>query len=202
VNTIQTESGTEVYASRIHEVTDLYISELPNGESDLYDQHAFQGLMRRLNKDIFRAKESRMYDLRTVIDTSNVDEIAEVWDIYTALCNRYRHRITLQRFSIMVGISMVTFHNWETEKYRGQDALHVNTIKRMLTECESSLQDGAYESNAIGCIFGLKAAHGWVEKSPTISQEYIPTNQQQTPEMIMEKYRDVPKPTLIDMEDD
>lgn len=198
-NAIITESG-EVYQSRVHEVTDLYISELPNGEADLYDQHAFQGLMRRLNRDIFRAKESRLYDLRTTIDTSNADELSDVWDLYTGLCNRYHHRVTLQRFSIMVGISMQTFHNWENEKYRNATLSHVEAIKRMKSECESSLQDGAYESNSIGCIFGLKAAHGWVERSATPTEQYLSTMPTQTPEQIAERYRDAEKPSLEIME--
>ncbi len=40
-------------------------------------------------------------------------------------------------------------------------SLHRDTVRKWLTECESTLFDGAVENNSIGCIFALKANYNY-----------------------------------------
>lgn len=192
---VKAENGIEVYTHEIYRILDQYIKEQPDGEEALQDVHCFAGLMKRIAREVFTANANRLYDLRTTINTEDALLISDLWDIYTMLCTKYRHRITLLRFSVMTNISMQTFNNWKHERYRSATNAHVETMKKILTECESSLADGALESNSIGCIFGLKANFSWRETAPAAPEDYI-TTVQSTPEQIRERYKDAKKPEI------
>jgi hypothetical protein len=64
---------------------------------------------------------------------------------------------------------------------------HMETVKKWKTECEQSLVRGATESNKVGCMFLLKAKHGYVETAPLPVANPIQVAQM-TPEQIAQEY--------------
>lgn len=163
-NTIKTSQGIEVYESKIHELADEYICDLDDPESiNNSSKSIFVGMIKYIYINLFKVNP---------LDNSDIESIDKVWDIYTSLCYRYSKRPTIINFSLMVGINNDTFNAWKNGEYRRDGSelgsLHSRTVKKWLTECESSLLDGAIENNSIGCIFGLKANYGYVETAQRI----------------------------------
>ncbi len=199
-NTITTDSGTEVYIHRILEITDDYISRLESPD-DIRDANIFQGLLKEIYVQLFRATEPQRYDLKTTIDTSDIKQLDRIWDLFCAICYKYKHRPTLLRFATMIGISRQTFDDWKNGKNRGANTEYVDTIQKWLTEAESALEAGAIESNSIGSIFALKANFKWRETAPITEQPSDFGRPQSTPEQIAERWRDVKKPEIPVLEE-
>ena len=108
-----------------------------------------------------------LYNCNSILDTSNIELLDSIWNIYTELCYRYGKRPTLLNFSLLVGIGNDVFNSWMRGEYRagenGTSSTYCQTAKKWKRECESSLVDGATEKNSIGCIFALKANYGYSE---------------------------------------
>ena len=68
-------------------------------------------------------------------------------------------------------------------------------VKRWYSVAESALASKAFSENSVGCIFGLKSAHGWQETPQQL--EVLNTIQQETPQQIAERFRDAQKPERI-----
>ena len=179
-NTVRAVDGSEIYETRIHEISDEYIErELPEGETSINNNPSlFTGMIKYIYKRLFKYNPVNNDDI-TVLD--------DIWGIYTELCYKYNKRPTLLNFSLMVGVSNDTFNAWKNGEYRagegGASSAHSLTVKKWLKECESSLVDGATERNSVGCIFALKANYGYTEtpqrivitgaQAPALSQEEI-----------------------------
>ena len=113
MNTITTTDGIEIYTSQIFRVLDEYISEQENGAEDLIkNTTCFSGAIKRIFVEVFRTSEPQQYNRKTRVDTSNVGLLNDLWDTYCEICYRYRHKPTLQRFSVMIGVSEETFNLW------------------------------------------------------------------------------------------
>ena len=82
----------EVYENEIEIYAEDYIKSLAN-EDDIYKVSTFKGMLKHIFKHVFKAKknEKTLYQLKTNIDTSDIDTINEIWDIYTSLCYKYNH---------------------------------------------------------------------------------------------------------------
>lgn len=187
-NTIKTSQGIEVYESKIHELVDEYISDLDNPDDIKTNRGLFTGMIKYLYMQYFKHNS---------LDYNDIELLDNIFNIYTSLCYRYGKRPTLLNFSIMIGISMDTLNSWKREETRGYiyfdsmgdriydfpawrlhhpnedyrqeiSSSHSETVKKWLKECESTLVDGAIESNSIGCIFALKANYGYVETAQRI----------------------------------
>lgn len=168
-NTIKTTDGIEVYESKIYVLCDEYINTL-NNPDDIYNNPSlFTGMLKHIYKYLFKPgkNDKVLYNSNSVLDTSNIELLDNIWNIYTDLCYKYGKRPTLLNFSLLVGISNDTFTTWRQGDFRaeggGTSSLHCRTVKKWQRECESSLVDGATEKNSIGCIFALKANYGYSE---------------------------------------
>ena len=168
-NTIKTTDGIEVYESKIQILCDEYINTLNNPEDIYNNPSLFTGMLKYIYKHLFKPRKNDkvLYNSNSVLDTSNIELLDNIWNIYTELCYKYGKRPTLLNFSLLVGISNDTFTTWRQGDFRaeggGTSSLHCRTVKKWQKECESSLVDGATEKNSIGCIFALKANYGYSE---------------------------------------
>ena len=196
-NTTIASNGAEVYTSRIYEIADEYISNLPD-ENDIYNVSIFSGMLKEINRQLFRATEPKQYNLHTSVNTADIELLNDLWEIYCRLCYQYKHRPTILRYCLMIGISRETIDNWKNGEGRGANPQYIYSIKRWHDECESALQDGAIEGNSIGCIFGLKANFQWRETAP-INPQLITSQGVDTPEEIAARYSGMEKPQLPEL---
>ena len=169
-NTVKNEIGIEVYQTKIHEIVDQYLfQELEDPKDIIGNSALFTGLMKYIYINIFKPDKNtiRYNNANTKLDTKDIDGLNDIWNIYTSLCYRYKKRPTLLNFSVMTGIDNHTFVTWLDGSYRtGTSETGRSwsaTVKSWKSECESTLLDGAIENNSIGCIFALKANHGYTE---------------------------------------
>lgn len=197
-NTITAGNGVEIYTHEILRIADEYISELDSPD-DMKDANTFLGLLKRIYMELFRAVEPQRYALKTTVDTSDVKLLDGIWDIFCSICYRFKHRPSILKFSVMIGVSRQTFFDWKNGKNRGANPEYIYTIQKWLNESETALEAGAIESNSIGCIFSLKANFSWRETAP-IDNLQISETPRQTPEQIAERYQDAVKPDLTKLE--
>lgn len=155
----------EVYENEIEIYAEDYIKSLAN-EDDIYKVSTFKGMLKHIFKHVFKAKKSEktLYQLKTNIDTSDIDTINEIWDIYTSLCYKYNHNPSLLGFSLLTGINDDTFHSWKVGEVRNASSVHSDSVKRWLKECELALADRTSEQNSVGSMFLLKSCYGYSEQ--------------------------------------
>lgn len=177
-NTVRAENGAEIYETKIHYFADEYINNLSDPDSINNNPSLFTGMVKYIYRHLFK---------NNPINNDDIGLIDNIWNIYTELCYKYSKRPTLLNFSLLVGINNDTFNAWKNEEYRrgenGASSEHSRTVKKWLSECESSLVDGATERNSVGCIFALKANYGYTEtpqrieitgaQAPALSQDEI-----------------------------
>lgn len=157
-NTVVAENGAEVYEDKIKYYADEYINTLDDPDSINNNPSLFTGMIKYIYKHLFK---------NYPVNNDDIGLIDNIWSIYTELCYKYSKRPTLLNFSLLVGINNDTFNAWKNGEYRrgenGASSEHSRTVKKWLSECESSLVDGATERNSVGCIFALKANYGYTE---------------------------------------
>lgn len=188
-NMVRAERGIEVYETRIHELADDYINSLDDPEKINNNPSVFTGMIKYIYKHLFKPRKNDkvLYNANTILDTGNIDLLNNIWDVYTELCYKYNKRPTILNFSLMIGVDNRTIDTWRRGEFRagedGASSAHSQTVKKWLSECESSLLDGATERNSVGCIFALKSNYGYTEtpqrieitgsQTPTLSQDEI-----------------------------
>lgn len=169
-NTVKAENGVEVYASKIKEYADEYISRELNNPDDIYNTQCFDGMIDYIYTHVFKPhKGDRIYynTRNTVLDTGDIDTLDNIFRELKLLCGKYKKRITLLRFCTLIGIGNDVISQWISGETRagedGASSAHCQTAKKWKGECESALFSGAIDDNSVGCIFGLKANHGYTE---------------------------------------
>lgn len=159
-NTIMASDGSEVYADKILSYADDYIVTL-NKPEDIYKKQCFAGMIKYIANEI-----------KSMIDTDNLVLLDNLWNIYTSLCYKYNHVITIERYCILININRDTFYSW----YKGETKNHYceelgttrsDTVKKWDRESESSWQDEASTGNP-GPMFVLKSRRGWSEQAPAV----------------------------------
>ena len=160
----------EVYENEIDIYADDYIKSLAN-EEDIYKVSTFKGMLKHIFKHVFKAKKSEktLYQLKTNIDTSDIDTINEIWDIYTSLCYKYNHNPSLLGFSLLTGINDDTFNSWRTGEVRASSG-HSAAVKRWKKECELALADRTSEQNSVGSMFLLKSCYGYSKQLTSLTR--------------------------------
>ena len=179
-NTVNTDTGIEVYENKITELADEYYNSLTDQEKDMFigqNKALFNGMIKYIYINYFS---------KYPLDNNNITMIDKVFNIYTSLCYKYFKRPSLLGFSVLTGICNDTFNAWKNGEYRtGCDKFGSSyslTVKKWLKECELALLDGATEQNSIGCIFALKANYGYTEQPQQIV--ITQADQGKTPEQI------------------
>lgn len=159
-NTVVTGDGSEIYTDEIYTYVDEYISTL-NSPEDIYRKQCFAGMIKYISIKI-----------KSLVDTDNLVLLDNLWNIYTSLCYKYNHVITIERYCILININRDTFYSW----YKGETKNHYceelgttrsDTVKKWDRESESSWQDEASTGNP-GPMFVLKSRRGWSEQAPAV----------------------------------
>ena len=164
-NTIKDHDGntTDVYADYIQLYVQEYINTVLNDIDDIKRKQCFAGMIKYVAKKI-----------APMVNTDDLVMLDNLWDIYTGLCYRYNHVITIERYCILIGIARDTFYSWYKGEYRNDycpelGATRSDVVKKWDREPESSWQDEATTGNP-GPMFVLKARRGWSEQAPAIGQ--------------------------------
>ena len=188
-NTVRAERGIEVYETRIHELADDYINSLDDPEKINNNPSVFTGMIKYIYKHLFKPgrRDKASLNSNSNLDLGDMELLDNIWGIYTELCYKYSKRPTILNFSLMIGVDNTTIDSWRRGECRdeglGANSPRSQTVKKWLSECESSLLDGATERNSVGCIFALKSNYGYTEtpqrieitgsQTPTLSQDEI-----------------------------
>lgn len=175
MNTVKTQDGIELYEHDIFYYADEYISTL-NNPDDIYNTACFDGMIDYIYTMVFKPhKGDKIYynTRNTILDTGDIDTLDDIWRLLKRLCGKYKKRITLLRFCTLIGIGNDVISSWINQECRGSaeegaTSKHCQTAKRWKYEAESALLSGAVDDNSVGCIFALKANHGYVEQSQRI----------------------------------
>lgn len=164
-NTIKDHDGntTDVYADYIQIYVQEYINTVLNDKDDIRRKQCFAGMIKYVAKKI-----------APMVNTDDLVMLDNLWDIYTGLCYRYNHVITIERYCILIGIARDTFYSWYKGEYRNDYCPELgltrsDVVKKWDRESESSWQDEATTGNP-GPMFVLKARRGWSEQAPAIGQ--------------------------------
>ena len=159
-NTVVANNGAEIYTDDIYTYVDEYISTLNNPE-DICKKQCFAGMIKYIATKI-----------KALINTDDLVLLDNLWNIYTSLCYKYNHVITIERYCILININRDTFYSW----YKGETKNHYceelgstrsDTVKKWDRESESSWQDEASTGNP-GPMFVLKSRRGWSEQAPAV----------------------------------
>lgn len=186
-NTETAQGGTELYTNAIYKLVDEYIDTLDSPDDIRGNTAYFNGMIKYVSRKYFKK--------HPIKDYGNIEYIDSIWDIYTSLCYKYNKYPTIIEFCLLINISRDTLHSWKNSdtrcyKYYTTDGVeirdiaawklnhqgvgyvsvpsssHSDTVKKWLSECESSLLRGAAEGSRVGCIFALKANYGYTETAP------------------------------------
>ena len=89
-NTVTAYNGSEIYANEILSFADDYVDTL-NKPEDIYKKPCFAGMIKYISTRI-----------RDRINTDNLVLLDNLWNIYTTLCYKYNHVITIERYCILI----------------------------------------------------------------------------------------------------
>lgn len=195
INIQDNSNNIEIYKNKIEYYADDYITNVLgiSHEEMIGNPSAFAGMMKHIYMHLFKANPAErktIWVTGTNLDLDNIELLDQLWDVYTGLCYRYQKKPTILNFAIMVGVANDTITTWINGTIRGgTSSAHSRAAKRWKMESESALFDGATEKNSIGCIFALKACHGYAEAAQEI-RVTTGTTAQESREEIAQKYAD------------
>lgn len=194
-NVILTYNDIELYQSEIDILCNEYISTL-HDENMIYKSTVFSGMLNYiyLNKLKYIIPDTYKNDY------SLLDSIFD--NVYINLCTRFNICPSIIQFSVLCHIDNTFLSELRSGTYK--DGSRVNpdatqTAKKWYAVCESMLLSKATNESSIGSIFALKANYGYRDNdAPQLIQ--VTSATQNSPEQIAEKYRDIQKPILPDLE--
>lgn len=188
---ITTYNGIEIYENDISVLCDEYIKQFPDLEEVCNKPVFFNGLLVYINRHLFK----NITSLKFNNDYNALNDL--FFDCFIPLCVKYSKTPTLQNFCIMTGIDNSLLSQILSGTYN--DGSRVNaetfqTVKKWKSTTESALIDNGMAGNPVFSIFALKANHGWKETPQEIQLTGETTRA--TPEQIAERYKDVKRPEL------
>lgn len=152
--------NVEIYTDNIYQYADEYISSL-NKPEDIYKKQCFAGMIKYISNKI-----------KPIIDIDDLVLLDNLWNIYTSLCYKYNHVITIERYCMLINIHRDTFYSWYKGETRNNYCVELSSsrsdiVKKWDRESESSWQDEASTGNP-GPMFVLKARRGWSDQAPAV----------------------------------
>lgn len=188
-NVIKAANGLEIFTSRIYELVDEYINNLPNPDL-IYGTNklCFTGMIKHVYIYYFK-------DIK--LPYEDIEFLNNIWLIYTNLCYTYNKKPNILNFCLFTGVDNSTIIAWANNTtrmyvykdlqgniinnlpgwqlgHRGEQYIrelstkHSAIVQRWRAECESALVDAVSEEGKnIGAIFLLKAQYGYRETAPT-----------------------------------
>ena len=148
--------------SIVDSIVDDYIATLRDEEL-IYSQkgNAFTGLIKKLHK--------RLNITRDIY--ADIDQLNDLWEVYTDLCYRFNQNPTLMEYAILVGCSRDTIYSWMNGEVKTSDICHKlgssrsDTVQKWANECRMGRYKSAAAGN-VGGIFLCKAVDGMAETAP------------------------------------
>ena len=102
---------------------------------------------------------------------ADIDQLNDLWEIYTELCYRFNQKPVIEEYSILLGCSRDTIYSWANGEYRANDickklsSSRPDTVKKWMEECRMGRYKSAAAGN-VGGIFLCKAVDGMAETAP------------------------------------
>lgn len=194
-NVILTYNNIELYQSEIDILCDEYISTL-HDENMIYKSTVFSGMLNYIY----------LHKLKYIIPDGFYNDYAlldNIFDnVYINLCTRFNICPSIIQFTVLCHIDVSMLTELRSGSYK--DGSRVNTetsktVKKWYSVCESMLLSKATNESSIGSIFALKANYGYRDNDqPQVIQ--VQAGTQATPEQIAEKYKDIQKPEIPELD--
>lgn len=194
-NVILTYNNIDLYQSEIDILCDEYINTL-HDENMIYKSTVFSGMLNYIYQNKLKYIIPNTYNN----DYKLLDMIFD--NVYINLCSKYNIVPNIIQFTVLCRIDVSMLTEMKNGVYK--DGSRVNqdtskTVKKWYSVCESMLLSKATNESSIGSIFALKANYGYRDNDqPQVIQVQAGTNA--TPEQIAEKYKDVKRPELPELE--
>jgi len=167
-------NNIDQYKSDIQSAVNEYLDNLIN-DDDIYKTEVFNGLVNWIYYKVFKPdKRTKRFHVNakfslqnSIINYTDTDTIADLWELYKQLCSRYKKSYTLQQFCSMTGISTMTLNNW-IKGVKGSTQDRRELLDKVKQDVESGLWSKTLNDNGIGSMFGLKALYGYSDNQTVI----------------------------------
>ena len=186
VETVQTDSGSEIFESAIHEYLQEYIDTHEIEDMHREPQSRWNAALLYINKYYFKLHPEVLTTPGTVSNSYNLDAVNGVCDIYINLCYEYDKEISILGFSKLTGINQDTFYDWGNQSSRPSSSA-CEIYKKLSQEREESLSNMLISGkrNPVGLLGALNRHYGWNMGQPRGATG----EQKQSIEQIQERYK-------------
>ena len=186
VETVQTDSGSEIFESAIHEYLQEYIDTHEIEDMHREPQSRWNAALLYINKYYFKLHPEVLTTPGTVSNSYNLDAVNGVCDIYINLCYEYDKEISILGFSKLTGINQDTFYDWGNQSSRPSSSA-CEIYKKLSQEREESLSNMLISGkrNPVGLLGALNRHYGWNMGQP----RGVSGEQKQSIEQIQERYK-------------
>ena len=186
VETVQTDSGSEIFESAIHEYLQEYIDTHEIEDMHREPQSRWNAALLYINKYYFKLHPEVLTTPGTVSNSYNLDAVNGVCDIYINLCYEYDKEISILGFSKLTGINQDTFYDWGNQSSRPSSSA-CEIYKKLSREREESLSNMLISGkrNPVGLLGALNRHYGWNMGQPRGATG----EQKQSIEQIQERYK-------------
>ena len=197
VETVQTDSGSEIFESAIHEYLQEYINTHNIEDMHKEPQSRWNAALLYINKNYFKLHPDMLKagnycdgNLKHGNSSNNnaydLDIINYICDIYIDLCYEYDKEISCMGFGKLTGISQDTLYQWGAETSRPSSS-GSEIFKKLTTEREESLSNMLISGkrNPVGLLGALNRHYGWNMGQPRGATG----EQKQSIEQIQERYK-------------
>ena len=186
VETVQTDSGSEIFESAIHEYLQEYIDTHEIEDMHREPQSRWNAALLYINKYYFKLHPEVLTTPGTVSNSYNLDAVNSVCDIYINLCYEYDKEISILGFSKLTGINQDTFYDWGNQSSRPSSSA-CEIYKKLSQEREESLSNMLISGkrNPVGLLGALNRHYGWNMGQP----RGVTGEQKQSIEQIQERYK-------------
>ena len=197
VETVQTDSGSEIFESAIHEYLQEYIDTHEIEDMHREPQSRWNAALLYINKNYFKLHPDMLKagnycdgNLKHGNSSNNnaydLDIINYICDIYIDLCYEYDKEISCMGFGKLTGISQDTLYQWGAETSRPSSS-GSEIFKKLTTEREESLSNMLISGkrNPVGLLGALNRHYGWNMGQP----RGVTGEQKQSIEQIQERYK-------------
>ena len=167
-NTVKTETGAEVYESKIQEYLDQYIQEHDHMDMSHETQSKWNAALLYIYKYTFKDDRDNLV-YKDNRDTYNDILLNEICDIYINLCYEYDKEVSIVGFCKLTGINTDTIYDWKNGDARlGSSSIDI--YKKLNRENEESLSCKLISggTNPMKILPALNRRHNWnMPNTPT-----------------------------------
>lgn len=199
-NVIISYNGIEIYNTDIDRIIDQYKQDYNIPDEMLYKSNTFISLLSYIRQNMLKNIITKNHGINNNgYDYELLDSI--FYSVFVPISGKYNHTISLLSFSQLTGISLDILTDLMSGQYAtGTKANpeNVRTVKKWYNTCKTATFSKAQDENSVGSIFAAKAAYNMRENDPQVVTQQI--QQTQTPEQIAERYKDIKRPEIPELE--